>query len=216
MASYDELVDAAEQRWLKNWTAGPSDEKVTNLISAGSDAPDLELLDHTGASRKLSEFWQDGPALVMFWRHFGCGCGLGRAERLKEEYSAYAEAGINLVIIGHGDPTRSAVYREKYEIECPILCDPDFEAYRAYGLGHYSLEQVLYDAPEDTWCHSEEIGLKFIDARREIDRPLVDDSWMSTAEFIVDSSGKNLFSYAYQFCDNFPDARLFLMAVKNS
>lgn len=216
MASYDELVDAAEQRWLQGWTAGPNNEKVTNLISAGSSAPDLELLDYTGDSRKLSEFWQDGAALVMFWRHFGCGCGLGRAERLKEEYASYAEAGINPVIIAQGEPTRSAEYREKYEIECPILCDPNAEAYKAFGLGHFSAEQVLYDASEDTWCHSEEIGLKFIDARREIDRPLVDDPWMSTAEFLVDSSGTNRFSYAYQFCDNFPDARLFLMAAKNS
>ncbi len=215
MASYDELVDAAEERWLKGWTAGPRDEK-SNLIGAGSSAPDMELLDHTGASRRLSEFWQDGPALVMFWRHFGCGCGLERAERLKEESAAYAEAGINPVIIGQGEPLRAAAYRKKYEIECPILCDPDLAAYKAFGLGHFSIEQVLYDAPEDTWCHSEEIGLKFIEARRAIDRPLVDDSWMSTAEFLLDPTGTNRFSYAYQYCSDYPDSRLFLIAAKNA
>ncbi|MGB1755155.1 MAG: redoxin domain-containing protein, partial [Candidatus Thalassarchaeaceae archaeon] len=84
-------------------------------------APDLELLDHTGSLRKLSSFWSDGPALIMFWRHFGCGCGLDRASRLSEEYDAYLDAGITPVIIGQGEPERAAEYREKYEIDCPIL-----------------------------------------------------------------------------------------------
>ena len=213
MESTDGLTEAAEKEWLEIWVAGPGDKR-SKLLGPGTSAPDLELLDHTGASRRLSSYWSDGPVLLMFWRHFGGGCGLDRASRLNDEYADYMAAGINPVIIGQGEPERAAAYREKYGITCPILCDPEIEAYSAYGLANFGVEQVLYDAPEETWCHSKEIGLGFQEARRAINRPLVDNPWMSTAEFLLDHSGTVRVSYAYQYCENFPDPRIFLTAAK--
>jgi len=213
MEATERLTEDAEKEWLETWVAGPG-AKRSKLLDPGTSAPDLELLDHTGASRRLSSFWSEGPALLMFWRHFGCGCGLDRASRLKDEYADYQAAGINLVIIGQGEPERAAEYREKYGITCPILCDPEFAAYSAYGLANFGVEQILYDAPEETWDHSMEIGLDFQEARRAINRPLVDNPWMSTGEFLVDSSGTIRVSYAYQYCEDFPDPRVFLVAAK--
>ena len=211
--STDKHTEAAEKEWLETWMAGPGDKR-SKLLDVGTNAPDLELLDHTDASRRLSLFWSDGPALLMFWRHFGCGCGLDRASRLKDEYADYQAAGITPVIIGQGEPERAAAYKEKYDIDCTILCDPEFAAYSAFGLSHFGVEQVLYDAPEDTWCHSKEIGLEFQEARRAMNRPLVDNPWMSPGEFLVDSSGTIRVPYAYQHCENFPDPRVFLTAAK--
>ena len=213
MEATERLTEDAEKEWLETWVAGPGNKR-SKLLDPGTSAPDLELLDHTGVSRRLSSFWSEGPALLMFWRHFGCGCGLERASRLKDEYADYQVAGINLVIIGQGEPERAAEYREKYGITCPILCDPEFAAYSAYGLANFGVEQILYDAPEETWDHSVEIGLDFQEARRAINRPLVDNPWMSTGEFLVDPSGTIRVSYAYQYCEDFPDPRVFLVAAK--
>mgnify|MGYP001457676430 FL=1 len=213
MEATERLTEDAEKEWLETWVAGPGNKR-SKLLDPGTSAPDLELLDHTGVSRRLSSFWSEGPALLMFWRHFGCGCGLERASRLKDEYADYQVAGINLVIIGQGEPERAAEYREKYGITCPILCDPEFAAYSAYGLANFGVEQILYDAPEETWDHSMEIGLDFQEARRAINRPLVDNPWMSTGEFLVDPSGTIRVSYAYQYCEDFPDPRVFLVAAK--
>ena len=213
MEDTEGLTEAAEKEWLDIWVAGPGDKR-SKLLDVGTNAPDLELLDHTGTPRQLSSFWSDDPALLMFWRHFGCGCGLDRASRLSDEYDDYIAAGITPVIISQGEPERAAEYREKYEISCPILCDPEYVVYNAYGLANFGVEQVLYDAPEETWCHSKEIGLDFQEARRAIDRPLVDNPWMSTGEFLVDSSGKVRTTYAYQYCSDYPDARVFTTAAK--
>ncbi len=213
MEATERLTEDAEKEWLETWVAGPGNKR-SKLLDPGTSAPDLELLDHTGVSRRLSSFWSEGPALLMFWRHFGCGCGLERASRLKDEYADYQAAGINLVIIGQGEPERAAEYREKYGITCPVLCDPEFAAYSAYGLANFGVEQILYDAPEETWDHSMEIGLDFQEARRAINRPLVDNPWMSTGEFLVDPSGTIRVSYAYQYCEDFPDPRVFLTAAK--
>ena len=213
MEDADRLTEAAEKEWLETWVAGPG-EKRSKLLYPGTSAPEHELLDHTGISRRLSSFWSDGSALLMFWRHFGCGCGLDRSSRLIEEYADYLAAGINPVIIGQGEPERAAAYREKYGIPCPILCDPEFSAYSAYGLANFGVEQVLYDAPEETWCHSMEIGVDFQEARRAMSRPLVDNPWLSTGEFLVLPSGKIRTSYAYQYCSDYPDPRVFLTAAK--
>jgi peroxiredoxin len=213
MEASERLTEAAEKEWLETWVAGPRDKR-SKLLDPGTSAPDLELPDHTGASHRLSSFCSDGPALLMFWRHFGCGCGVDRSSRLNDEYVGYRAAGINPVIIGQGEPERAAAYREKYGITCPILCDPEFAAYSAYGLAHFGVEQVLYDAPEETWGHSMEIGIDFQEARRAMNRPLVDDPWMSPGEFLVDRSGTIRVSYTYQYCEDFPDPRVFLTAAK--
>ena len=209
----DKLTEAAEQEWLETWIAGPGDKR-SKLLDTGNSAPDLKLLDHTGASCQLSSLWAEGPALLMFWRHFGCGCGVDRAARLKEEYADYRAAGINPVIIGQGEPERAAAYKKEHEIECTILCDPDFAAYSAFGLSNFGIEQLLYDAPEETWSHSKEVGLEFQKARRAINRPLVDNPWLSPGEFFVDKSGTIRVSYAYQHCENYPEPRIFLTAAK--
>jgi AhpC/TSA family protein len=98
-----ELTVAAEAEWLDGWTAGPTEDQGSGL-PAGAKAPDLALADHTGKERLLSEFWAGQPALLMFWRHFGCGCGVARAERLKTEYKDYLDAGLNPVIVALPTP----------------------------------------------------------------------------------------------------------------
>ena len=102
-STIDGLVAAAEQEWLDVWTEGPT-EPLGAGLPLGSDAPDLSLADETGATRLLSEFWADGPALIMFWRHFGCGCGTGRAALLRQELDTYQAAGLTPVVIAQGEP----------------------------------------------------------------------------------------------------------------
>ena len=143
----DDLNTSAEAEWLERWTAGPVEPEGHGLAQ-GAAAPDLVLPDETGADRRLSEFWDGHPALVMFWRHFGCNCGAERARRLVEEYAAYREAGLVPVIIAQGEPARAAAYRELHRLPCPVLSDPEHAAYRAFGIGQWTPERVLYDAPE--------------------------------------------------------------------
>ena len=97
----------------------------------------------------------------MFWRHFGCGCGFERATRLNAELDRYIDAGLQPVIIGQGEPERAAAYRLEHQLECTILCDPEHDAYRAYGIGHWNIERVLPEAPAEFWNHPRQIGVEF-------------------------------------------------------
>ncbi len=210
--SLEGLTVAAEAEWLKRWTSGPTEPEGYGLAK-GAPAPDLVLADHNGEDRSLSEFWVGGAALLMFWRHFGCSCGVDRAKRLLDEYPAYQEAGLEPVIITQGEPARAAVYRDEHGLPFPLLSDPNHVAYRSYGVSQWSIERVLFDAPPEYWAHSSELGADFQVRRRKEGRYLVDDPWRAAAEFVVGSDGLIRLGYMYQHCEDFPDPRVLTTAA---
>lgn len=215
MTVLKELTSAAETEWLAGWTVGPTEHEGSGL-PAGAAAPDLALADDSGRQRLLSEFWAGQPALLMFWRHFGCGCGVARAERLKAEWKDYLEAGLNPVIVAQGESARAAAYRLEHDLPCPVLCDPDHVAYRAYGIGQWPVERVLFDAPAEYWSHPRDLGVSFQNGRREQGRPPVDDPWRAMAEFVIGSNGLVRLAYSYQYCEDYPDPRVLTTAARLS
>lgn len=203
---------SAERRWMQGWLDGPTLE--ARPLRRGDRAPDVEVLDADHAPVRLATVWEGAPGLVILWRHLGCGCGLERAERLKEEYRGYLDVGLNVAIVAPGDVQRVAVYREKYGIPAPMLIDAGYEAHRAFGLGHWSLEQVLYDAPDEFCELREDTGVEFQADRRSQGRPLVDDPWMQSGEFVVAPDGVIRVAYLYNYCADYPDPRIFTTAAR--
>jgi peroxiredoxin len=207
----------AEERWLELWARGPAEIKIDRaLLQVGDAAVDLVLLDHEGNERALRSFWSERPALMLFWRHYGCGCGIDRAARLREEMNSYRDAVAEVVVIGQGEPERAAAYREQHGIDCTFLCDTEEEAYRAYGLSEFTVPEVLFDAPEEFWSHSREIGEQFIADRREMGRPLVDNPWRRPGEFVIDTDGVIRLAYRWQYCEDFPDPRVHVTAIRQA
>lgn len=212
--SINELIDRAEDEWRDRFVEGPTELAWGQLPpQVGDDAPDAVLADHTGTTRRLSETWQDGPALILFWRHFACGCGLDRAARLRDELDDYREAGAEVVIVGQGEPERAAAYRDDQDLDVPVLCDPELDTYRAYGLIQFQVAQVLFDAPQEFWSHDREHAEELRSARRERGRPMVDDPWRQPGDFVVDSGGTIRLAYRWQYCEDLPDPRVLTTAI---
>lgn len=85
MEPIDARTDAAEARWRAGWATGPTRLRWTaQPVQVGDQAPDASLPDHEGWSTTLSGRWRERPLLVLFWRHFGCSCGMDRAARLPD------------------------------------------------------------------------------------------------------------------------------------
>ncbi len=206
------LYLSAERRWMDRWVEGPTIEG--NPLRRGNSAPDVEVIAEDGSTMAMSRAWSERPALIMLWRHLGCGCGLDRAGRLQEELPAYESAGLNVVICAPGEPERIAAYKERYGVPVPMYSDPLYEAHRAFGLGHWSLEQVLYDAPDEYCELGVDTGREFQNVRRAQGRPLVDDPWMQAGEFVVDTQGTIRVAYLYNYCEDYPDPRIFTTAAR--
>ncbi len=179
MGEHDErLIEAAEERWKAGWEAGPNRLRWTSLPpQAGDPAPDASLPAHDGQEVRLSSLWADRPLLILFWRHFGCWCGMDRAGRLRGKSAAYREAGGDVVIVGQGEPTRAANYRDRQQLDVPILCDPERSAYQAFGLLQGTTAQILFDASDPFLRCDLHAGLDLSASRHGTDRALVDDPW---------------------------------------
>jgi peroxiredoxin len=206
----DALYLSAEQRWMAGWLAGPTLEG--DPLRRGDPAPDIEVLDEDGARVSLADLWRRQATLLLLWRHLGCGCGLARAERLNDEYRLYLDAGLEVVIVAPGDRERVARYKERHQIPVAMLIDPEYSAHKAFGLGHWSVEQVLYDAPDEFCDREEETGRRFQADRRAQDRPLVDDPWMQSGEFVIARDGTIRVAYVYNYCEDYPDPRILTTA----
>ena len=216
-ANLESQIQSAENEWLEHYIQGPTRLRWTEIPpQVGDTAPDFEMLNTAGNSFRLSEFWREQPALILFWRHFGCGCGMERADRLKKEYAEYISAGAKVVIIGQSEPERANLYAIKYGIPCPILCDPQELAYRKYGLLEGKPSQLLFDAPEEIQYCSLDAGKKLMQARREAGRPLVDNPWLLPGEFVVDCSGIIRLAYRWQYCEDFPNPLVHIAAIKEA
>jgi peroxiredoxin len=208
-----ELADA-EQQWLDAWARGPQRVRWDRIpLQIGDPAPDLELVDHTGVPTRLSSLWSDGPAVILFWRHFGCSCGRDRAGRLRAEYANLVELGATVTIIGQGSPERSRVYREQNEIPCAILSDPDEVAYRAFDVLEGTPAQVVYDASDELMACDLDAGVELAASRHGTAKASVDNPFLLPAEFVV-TDGVVQLAYRYQYCEAFPDPRVVTAAVR--
>ena len=209
---------AAARDWLEHWRLGPTRERWTALPPQRGDlAPDLELVEaRTGELLPLSRLWSDGPALLLFWRHFGCSCGRDRAARLRREYAEYVTAGATVALIGQGEPERTLVYAAANGLPDTIalICDPDEEAYRAYGLLEGGPAEVLFDAPDEYLTCQPDVGAAMAAEREALGRPNVDNPWLLPGEFVVGRDGRLASTYRFQFCEHWTDARVNVAAIR--
>lgn len=217
-SNLDSLIQAAEQECLNRWKNGPSRTRWSELpVQVGDLAPNFELPDSSGKLVNLDGFWSDRPALLLFWRHYGCGCGIDRAGRLQNEYDDYISSGANIVIIGQGEPVRAAAYAAKYNLPpVPILSDPELQVYSAYGLLEGKPSQIVFDAPDEFLRQDYEAFAGLANARREAGRPLVDNPWQLPGEFVIDRSGVIRLTYRYQYCEDWPNPLVIIAAIKEA
>ena len=213
----DKQIEAAEAEWLDLWKQGPTRLRWTEVpLQVGDLAPDFELKDTSGQLVHLRDFWSKGPALILFWRHYGCSCGVDRAKLLQNEYVDYIKLGASVVVIGQGEPERSKDYSQKHAIPCPILCDPTYRVYEAYDLLEGKPSQIIYDAPDEYLCIDYETGAQLQQSRKGTEGALVDSPWQLPGEFVVDQSGIIRLAHRYQHCEDWPNPSILIPAIKES
>mgnify|MGYP001823042651 CR=1 FL=1 len=203
---------AAEETWTREFLAGPTRTRLTELPPQdGDSAPDLALPDSTGRDRRLSEFWADGPVHLVVMRHFGCGCLADRWEQLGPAQARIADAGATLVAVCQADPPRAAAVAARRGYDFPLLCDPDLGAYKAYGLPEGVPATITEDfpwRPDDT-----ETSEKWTASRRGTERALVDHPWQLPGEFIIAAGGRIVLAHRAQSCAHFPLTEELLGAI---
>jgi peroxiredoxin len=207
------LQQAAEDRWISGWLAGPTRIRYESLPpQVGDPAPDVELPDISGATRRLSEFWADGPSLLIFLRHFGCSCLSERWGTLREDLEVFTEAGATVVAICQAEPERALAVATRRGYPFPMLCDPERRAYAAFGLLEGLPSQILHDY---AWKPNDMAAAErlFLQTRRGTERAVVDSPWQLPGEFVVRSDGVIALAHRYQYCEDYPPRTVLLGAI---
>lgn len=213
-AELDAAIDVAEREFMDLWEAGP--QRLTwesTPVMVGDVAPAFELPDQTGRMTTLGQLISDSPLILLFWRHYGCGCGSDRADRLRSELRRYREVGATVAIVGQGLSVQAAAYADEQSLDVPILTDTHRRVYEAYGLLEATQPQLLFDAPQWLWSYSRETAERFVEARRETGRRLVNNPWQLPGEFVIRTDGVIAHAHRYQHCEDFPDPRILMTAA---
>jgi len=207
----------AEDAWLRNWIAGPKRLRWTDLpAQVGDSAPAVTLRTEAAAEFDLRDAWKNGPAVLVFLRHFGCGCAWERAARLVADTPKLAVAGATIVAIGQGDPVRCRQFREKAGLGCPVLSDEGCRAYEAFGLLDARPSQVVYGMPEGFLRRDPKIAEDFLNSRRGTDRIPVDSPWQLPGEFVIGRDGVIKLAHRSQYCADYADPDVLVAAIREA
>jgi hypothetical protein len=84
---------------------------------------------------KLGSFWEKGPAIFIFLRHFACIACRAHAMDIWSQRDKYEKAGAQLYFIGNGSPQMMKIFKEEFGLQDAwIFTDPHLEAFHAAGF----------------------------------------------------------------------------------
>ena len=109
-------------------------------LEAGQAAPTFTLTDHDGTAVSLADFKGRKVIVYFYPKDDTPGCTT-EACQFNENLAAFAAADVAVVGISPDGAEKHTKFREKYQLDLPLLSDPDksvMEAYGAFG------EKMMY------------------------------------------------------------------------
>ena len=109
-------------------------------LEAGQAAPKFTLTDHDGTKVSLADFKGSKVIVYFYPKDDTPGC-TKEACQFNENLAAFAAAAVAVVGISPDGAEKHTRFREKYQLDLPLLSDPDksvMESYGAFG------EKMMY------------------------------------------------------------------------
>jgi peroxiredoxin Q/BCP len=104
------------------------------VLKPGEVAPDFELPDESGESRKLSTLLQDGPVVLFFYpAAMTAGC-TAEACHFRDLEKEFKEAGAQRIGISPDAVERQRRFADQNALGYPLLADADGQVARAFGV----------------------------------------------------------------------------------
>jgi len=103
------------------------------LLEQGIIAPDFELPDENGVLHKLSDYRGKFVVLYFYPKDDTPGCTT-EACNFRDDYSAYAKAGVVILGVSPDNVKSHAKFKMKYELPYTLLADINHEVCVTYGV----------------------------------------------------------------------------------
>ncbi len=104
-----------------------------SIINVGVPAPDFTLPDETGALRKLSDYRGKPVVLYFYPKDDTPGC-TQEACNFRDDYSAYQQAGVEILGISADTSKSHAKFKAKYHLPFTLLADEGHRVCDTYGV----------------------------------------------------------------------------------
>ena len=110
-------------------------------VEIGQEAPDFELKDHENTAVTLSSFRGDKAVAIVFYPFTFTGVCEGELCALRDDYSEFTDAGVQVLAISCDTRFAQAKWAEAQGYQFPLLSDfwPHGEVAKAYGVFNEAL-----------------------------------------------------------------------------
>jgi len=112
---------------------------VYNLqpIAVGAKVPDISLPDiATAVLHPLVKYYSERGLLLVLVRHWNCIFCRGQLAELHSLIPLLEQKARVVVVMPHKADYLRPRLVGRYSLSCSVLCDPNYEIYRALGYGH--------------------------------------------------------------------------------
>lgn len=159
-----------------------SADNITPLL-VGQNAPNSQLQTVDGAPVSLKAFTMQKPTVLIFYRGGWCPYCNTQLAGLKDVEAPLGELGYQIVAISPETPAQLQEQKLQTKFSVQLLADPELNTIRGFGIGFY-----VPDATRTKYKSNWDINLNSDKATGKAVLP-------APAVFILDTSGKILFSY---------------------
>ena len=147
----------------------------------GDDAADGELIGWDGKTFQLSELWEEGPIVLMWYRGGWCPYCNIQLSAMQQYLDEIENAGARLVVLTPELPEKAKQTAEKSGIEIVALHDRGNQLAEEYG--------IMFDLPEPIVpMYRDKIKLPSYNGTDKMQLPLA-------ATYVIDTSGKITYAF---------------------
>ncbi len=91
------------------------------------------VLDPGGETLRLDSLWADGPAVLVWLRHFGCLFCKEQTAEFRARRDDIVQRDARLAFIGNGGVRYAGGFRAEFCPDCTVLTDPELASYKVIG-----------------------------------------------------------------------------------
>lgn len=111
------------------------------MIEVGQQAPEFELKDQSGSLVSLASFKGEKAVALVFYPFTFTGVCEGELCRLRDDFSTFEDAGVQVLAVSCDSPHSQRVWAEQQGYNFPVLSDfwPHGAVAQAYGVFNEAL-----------------------------------------------------------------------------